>query len=370
MPQERTDTIRRRSLRYLAVPVLAGSLASCKPGGGPAAYTPPPTNVEVAPVKKGAVRETFKALGSVEAAESVRIAAEIDALVKELPFEEGRRVEKGEALAVLNDVELKADVLRAEALRDQARLSYDRLKELSGKRIASPQERDNADAVLKVAEANLHVAEARLSKTRVVAPFSGLVGRRLVSPGAFLKAGDAVTVLARMDEVKLVFSVPERILSGVRRGAQVTVTTTAHAGESFLGRVTMVEPMLDAGTRTAHVVALVPNPKGLLSPGMSAEVTALLSERAEALTVPDEAVFAEGDRSYVYVVKADSTVTRRAIDLGARLTGSAEVMTGLAFGETVVRAGHQKLYEGAKVAAVTSQESSPAPPGGRTGGAP
>jgi membrane fusion protein (multidrug efflux system) len=87
---------------------------------------------------------------------------------------------------------------------------------------------------------------------------------------------------------------------------------------------------------------------------MSADVTAVIAERPGAVTVPDVAVFAEGDRNYLYVVKSDSTVTRRAVELGSRQPGQVEIRKGLQGGEKVVRAGHQKLFEGAKISPVQS----------------
>jgi membrane fusion protein (multidrug efflux system) len=93
---------------------------------------------------------------------------------------------------------------------------------------------------------------------------------------------------------------------------------------------------------------------------MSANITAILSQRQSALTIPNEAVFAQGDDFFAYVVKDDSTVTRKALTLGIRLPGTVEVLKGLDENMEVVRAGHQKLYEGAKVFPIMSQEAQPA----------
>jgi membrane fusion protein (multidrug efflux system) len=310
--------------------------------------------VEIAQATRGDIRETLHALGTIEAAERVKVTVEIDAIARQLPFDEGRLVGKGQVLAVLNDSELRAEAGRAEAIRDQARLTAQRFEQLSNEKIASPQDRDNARAALQVAEANVRLAQARLAKTRIVAPFSGVVGSRLVSPGAYLKAGDAITELARIDTVKVAFAVPERYLADLRRGAGVTVTTVAFPGKQFTGSVNVVDPILDPTTRSARLTAVIPNPSGELRPGMSADVNAVLAERPQAVTVPDEAVFAEGDRNFVFVVRPDSTVVRRAVKLGARQPGRVEISEGLQGGEKVVRAGHQKLFEGAKVSAVES----------------
>jgi membrane fusion protein (multidrug efflux system) len=343
--------------------------AGCGQKKTAAAFAPPPVPVEVATATRGDLKETLHALGTVEAEEQVKVTVEIDAIARALPFEEGRLVRKGQVLAILNDSELRAEVRRAAALRDQARLTYARFEQLSQEKIASPQDRDNARAALQVAQANLGLAQARLSKTRVLAPFSGVVGSRLVSPGAYLRAGDAITEIARIDTVKVAFAVPERYLADLRRGAGVTVTTVVFPGRQFTGSVNVLDPILDAATRSARLSARIPNREGELRPGMSADVTAVIAERPQAVTVPDEAVFAEGDRNFVFVVQPDSSVVRRPVTLGARQPGRVEVRQGLQGGEKVVRAGHQKLYEGAKVAPVEAAAAPSGTPGPAAAGA-
>jgi membrane fusion protein, multidrug efflux system len=354
-----------RAAGFLAGTALLSLSGRCGNKSDARGFTPPPTAVEVAVAKKGTVQEKLHALGTVEAYDRVKVSAEIDAVVRELPFEEGRIVREGQPLALFDDRELSAEARRAEALRDQAQLNYERAERLSKEDISSSQDRDNALATLKVAEANVKLAQARLAKTRIVAPFEGVVGRRLVSPGAFLRIGDVITDLARIDRVKVSFAIPERYLADLERGATVTLTTVTYPGKEFSGSVDVIDPILDPATRSAHLVAVIPNPKRELRPGMSADVTAVLAQRENAITVPDVAVFAEGDRNYLYVVKPDSTVTRRAVELGARQPGQVEVRQGLSPGERIVRAGHQKLFEGAKISPVQeTPEADKAPTAG------
>ncbi|MFN2384856.1 MAG: efflux RND transporter periplasmic adaptor subunit [Thermoanaerobaculia bacterium] len=328
-----------------SIAVLA-SACSKKPKGQ---LEPPPTLVEVASATSETVRESFEALGTVEADERVTIASEIDGIARELPFQEGGLVRRGQTLARLNDAELKAEVGRAQALRDQAQLNFERAKRLAEEQITSSQERDNAKAALDVAQANLNLARARLAKTQITAPFDGAVGKRNVSPGAFLRAGDVITDLARIESVKIVFAAPEAYLPQLRRGGKVSVSAVAYPDRDFTGNVEVVDPMLDPGTRSARLIARVPNPKAELRPGMSADVRAILEEHP-GVTVPAESIFAEGDQNFLYKVGPDGKVQRVSVKLGIRQGGRVEVTAGLAAGDTVVRAGHQKLFEGAKVA--------------------
>jgi membrane fusion protein (multidrug efflux system) len=182
-----------------------------------------------------------------------------------------------------------------------------------------------------------------------------MIGARRVSVGTFLRAGQAITNLANIDAIRVTFSAPERYLSKLSRGAAVGVSTTAFSGYELKGKIIVIEPVLEAATRSAGVVAHVANPERKFRPGMSANISAVLSERPNAMTIPNEAVFGSGNQSFVFIVKPDSTVGRAAVTLGTRLANAVEVLEGLEPGMNVVQAGHQKLFEGAKVMPIAPQ---------------
>lgn len=353
----------------LAALLITAGGCSKKEGGeaGGGGFAMPPTPVETATVSEGAVADRFEAVGSIEARESITVVSEISAAVVSLPFREGQSIRQGGLIAQLDDSELRAALERAEALRDQQQTSYDRIKHVVEQNAGTPQDLDDAAARLKVAEADVALAQARFEKTRIVAPFDGVTGARQVSPGAFLQPGDPITDLAQIHEIKVVFTAPERYVPKLQPGEEVQISTTAYPGVSLTGVIDVVDPVLDPETRSVQVIARAQNPEGRFRPGMSADVSAVLSERTEALSVPNEAVFAEGDQSYVYVVNPDSTVARTPVSLGIRLASSVEVLDGLQPGMRVVRAGHQKLYPGARVMPVSSREAGP---GGAEPGAP
>jgi membrane fusion protein, multidrug efflux system len=346
----------------------------CARGGGPhGGFQMPPMPAETSVVTKQPVVDRFETVGSVEAGQAITVVSEIDAAVRSLPFREGQPVRRGTLLALLDDAQLKAEVDRTSAIRDQNQATYKRVKVVVEQGAGSAQDLDDAAAALKVSQANLAFARTRLSKTRVVAPFSGIVGSKEVSAGAYLKAGTPITDLANSSELKVTFSVPERYLSKLTHGSPVTVSTTAYPGYSLQGRIDVIDPVLDPATRSAKVIARVKNPGGKFRPGMSANIEAVLSERMNALTIPTEAVFAEGDQTLVYVVRADSTVSRTPIKLGTRLADVVEVVEGLQEGDRIVRAGHQKLFDKAHVIPVESagQGTGPgpaAPAGGKPAG--
>ncbi len=347
----------------IALVLLLLLMAGCakNSGGG---FSPPPMPVEVATVTSGTVADRFEAVGTLEALDAVTIVSQIDALVMDVPFREGAYIEKGGLIAQLDDEQLKAEEARAEALRDQRKISYERVKSIVEQKAGAPQDLDDAAAGLKMAEAELALIRARLAKTRITAPFSGLVGARRVSPGAFARTGDVITDLAKIDELRIIFYAPERYLANLKSGASVTVSAPAFPGYELKGRISVVEPVVSPETRSVKILARVANPDRKFRPGMSANVSAVLSERKNALTVPDEAVFAEGNQNLVYVIQKDSSVAPTPVVLGTRLPDAVEVVKGLSPGAQVVKAGHQKLFPGAKVFPVP--DSSTPQPGGKS----
>ncbi len=330
-------------------------------------FTMPPMPVEISRVKVQKVADKFEGVGSIEALEAITVVSEIDGVVKALPFREGGFLHKGDFIAQLDDSQLAAELARAEALRDQSKSTYERVKSVVDQGAGAPQDLDDASAALKVAEANLELAKARIAKTRILAPFDGIIGARKVSVGAFIKAGDPITEMANIDEIRVTFSAPERFVSHLQTGAEVSVSTTAYSGLVLRGKIIVIEPVVDLLTRSARVVARVPNPGRKFRPGMSANVSAILAERPAALTIPNEAVFGSGDQSFVFVVKPDSTVTRVPLTLGTRTSDVVEVLEGLKEGMVVVRAGHQKLFEGGKVMPLPEQPAQAAASGAAGG---
>jgi len=261
---------------------LAGCGGSAQEDGGGGGFQFPPTAVEVATVESVPMRDVFETVGTIEAAEFVTIVSEIDGSVVSLPFREGDPIAKGAEIALLEDSELAAHRDRAAALRDQWTANHERVAKVVEMQAGSAQDLDDAAAALKVAEADVALARARLAKTRITAPFAGVVGPREVSPGAFVRAGEPITRLAKISELEVVFSVPERYSADLARGAEVKVSTPAWPGHEVTGRIDVVDPILDAATRSVRVIARVPNPKSRFRPGMSANVSAVLSSRESA----------------------------------------------------------------------------------------
>lgn len=357
--------VRPSSQRMCSLILLTSIVAGCAGNKGPGGrFSMPPMPVEVSPVTIQMVVDKFEGVGTIEALEAITVVAEIEASVKALPFREGGYIRQGELIAQLDDSQLSAELARAEALRAQSKSTYDRVKSIVDQGAGAPQDLDDASASLKVAEANLDLAKARIAKSRITAPFDGIIGARRLSVGTFVRSGQAIADLANIDEIRVTFSAPERFLSKLSQGASVTISAPAFPGQAFNGKIIVIEPVIDAASRSARVVARVQNIGRKYRPGMSANVSAVLSQRPNALTIPNEAVFGSGNQSFVFVVKPDSTVSRVPLTLGTRMSDVVEVLRGLEPGMTVVRAGHQKLFEGGKVMPISSLKPTDAKAGG------
>lgn len=324
-------------------------------GGGGGFGGMPPTLVEVATARQGGVADRFTVIGSLDADLEVVLVSEIAARIDALPFTEGEEVARGALIAQLDDDQLRAELSRAQAQVAQTRATFDRIQSVVNQNAGAPQDLDDARGNLAVAEADLALVRARLAKTQIRAPFDGVTGARLISPGTFVQPGEPITQIAQVDRLRVRFQAPERTLGRLTEGSRVEVRTTAYPDLVLTGEIDVIEPVLDSASRSAGVVSFVQNDGRRLRPGMSANVTVVLGERPDALTVPSEAIFFEGDQPYVYVVDADSTVQRTPVGLGTRLDADVEIVDGLNAGDEVVRAGHQKLFPGARVNPVHSQ---------------
>jgi membrane fusion protein, multidrug efflux system len=347
--------------KYFLLIIIAASLVdiNCsKQQASAGGFTMPPMPVEVATVIQQNISDMFQGVGSIEAIEKITVVSEIDGTVLSLPFEEGANIRKGQLIAQLDDAQLSAEVNRTEALYNQSKSAYNRIKTVVDQKAGTLQDLDDALGALKVAEANVKLANARLSKTKIIAPFDGMIGSRRISAGSFLRTGEIITELANLSEIRITFSAPEKFLAQLKKGEEVIVSSPIYPGHKVKGKIIAIEPVVDTDTRTARIVARVQNPEQKFRPGMSANVAVVLKERPDALTIPNEAVFATGNQSFVFAVNPDSTVNQVPITIGLELADVVEVVDGLKPGMIVIQAGHQKLFPGAKVIPINTRKKS------------
>jgi membrane fusion protein (multidrug efflux system) len=354
-----TPGLPRRLLQVVALSLLVGACSRADKPATPAAAAaaPPALPVRVAPVRTQALADRLRAVGTLTANESVVIRPEIAGRVVAIHFEEGQPVKAGAPLVTLDAAEYQAQVAQTEATVEANRLTYERAAELVQKNMVSQLDYDQARARLAESQALLQRHRVLLDKTVLRAPFDGIAGLRRVSPGAYVQPGQDLVNLEDIDPLKVEFRVPERHAAALTVGRPLTVRVDAVPERSFAGEIYAIDPRLDAATRTFALRGRVPNPDGLLRPGMFAQVELTLGERPAALVIPEQAIVPRGERLYVFKV-VDGKATLVPVRTGLREPGIVEIVEGLAAGDTVVTEGQMKLREGMPVAAQAPEQAS------------
>lgn len=304
--------------------------------------------VEVVQVEKALVRDELITFGSLRSDESVMIRPEIEGRLASLHFREGQAVAAGTLLVSLDDAIARAELAQAQANLYLAEKNHQRAQLLFTRGASNAQALDEANAQQQVARASLALAQARLDKTRIHAPYDGVLGLRHVSPGDYLSAGQDVVNLEVLDPLKVDFRIPQKAVSQIRLGQLIEISLDAYPGERFSGEIYAINPRLDEAGRSQAVRAHIANTDRRLSPGQFVRVAVIVAERAAALVIPEEAVMPVGEQLLVNLVVNDK-VEQREVTLGKRLGGKVEVREGLGGDEVLISAGWQKVHEGMTV---------------------
>ncbi len=312
---------------------------------GPGAHAVP---VEAVQVTIGTVERVISAVGTLESNESVILRPEIAGRIERINFQEGTPVKRGDTLFQLDDSIYEAEAEQAQASLELSRKNYDRARELHKKGAGTASKLDETQAQLRVDEAGAAYALTMLDKTRIRAPFDGIVGLRSVSVGDYVSPGQDLVNLESIEPVKLKFSIPQTALTAVSVGQTIEVTVDSFPGKSFQGEIYAIDPLVDEATRTLVVRARIPNPDRLLRPGLFVTVKLTVEHREGAVLVPEQAIVPQGEERLVFRV-VDGKAEAAPVTLGQRQNAMVEITEGLGSGDVVVVAGYQKLRNGAPV---------------------
>ena len=299
--------------------------------------------------------DRFTALGTAKAAESIQVTARIASVISRINFTEGQDVPAGQLLVELDSKEIRADLAVAEASLQQSRSVYERSRQLADTRVISQSQLEELEAKMKMDEAQVQAAHARLDNASVRAPFAGTVGLRRVSLGDLVGPDTKITTLDDTRSIRLEFTVPENFLSELHDGMPIAAASSVYAGRTFTGSVISIDSRVDPVTRAVTVIAKVPNSDRLLKPGMFLTV-ALERSRRQVLMVPEEALSPRQGRQYVFLVQ-DGRAVEREVELGARSPGLAEIRSGVVAGDVIVTEGIQRLRDGVPVQLLSSSGS-------------
>jgi membrane fusion protein (multidrug efflux system) len=353
-----------RALAVLLIVVAGCSKAkSASPGGAGGGGGMPPMPVEVTAAITDTVVDAISATGQIEAIQSIDVHPEVQGRITEILAREGQEVAAGTPLFKVDDAELKAQVGQADADRQLAHQALDRTKQLIAQNASSTADLEQAEAKAKGADANYDLLKTRLERTIVRAPFSGLVGRRLVSIGAYVTTQTSLTTLQSVNPQYATFQVPERYADRLRRGQLVSFQVAALPGKNFSGEVVFVDPVVELPGRTILIKARVPNPEHQLQAGMFIEARLATDIRPNAVVVPEDALLPVQGANYVWLVK-EGKADRRQVTVGVRTAGWAEIQGGgIQAGDQVVVGGLERLFPGATVMAQVVQRHRGTPTG-------
>jgi membrane fusion protein, multidrug efflux system len=332
-------------------------------GGTKSATSPTaPVSVDVTQVTTARLVDDINATGSIRSNEAVVIRPEVSGRIAKLNFSDGQQVKKGQLLISFDSTVNQAEVQQAKAELGIAKTNFERTVDLAKQKFISERARDESLANVQVLEAKLALAEARLSKLEIRAPFSGIVGIRVVSVGDYVKDGADLVNLEDISSVKVDFRVPERYVDQVQKGQGIEVLVDALPGKPFRARVDAIDPQVDSSGRSALLRGRIDNPEGKLKPGMFARVRLILAERDNAMVVPEESIVPQGNKVTVWKV-VDGKAQRTEVRTGLRRAAKVEILEGLRPGDTVVTAGQIRLSKDGtpvRIAQMTGPDGKPA----------
>ena len=330
----------------------AVSTAPAAPTAGGARPNRGPAAVETARASASRLSDDIQAIGTLLADESVAIAPETSGRIARIAFQDGASVSAGTPLFQLDPDLAKAELDDARARLKLAEANFARNQKLRQSGNVAQSAFEESQSARDVAQVAVDTAQVRLSKLTITAPFSGTLGFRTISEGAYVTAGTPLVQLDKVDRLQVSFAVPELQQQALEAARSVEFTADALPGQSFNATISALNPAIDVNGRALQVRAQFENTDMKLRPGLLVRVTVKGPER-EAVVIPEAAVVQRGDKVVVFTV-ADNKATEVAVKLGKRMEGKVEVRQGLTAGDTVVTAGNAQLSNGAAVDIVSA----------------
>jgi len=318
-------------------------------------FVPPPEAVTTAVATAESWETALTAVGSLTAVQGVTVAAELTGKVVEIAFEAGTGVKKGDLLIRQDTSVEEAQLPGAAAQANLAKTVLERDAKMLAEEIISQADYDTAEAAYEQAKAQANNIRATIGKKTVRAPFTGRLGIRQVNLGQILREGDPIVTLQSLDPIYVNFTLPQQQLAQLRPGLPVRVTCDALPGLSIDGRITAVNPLVDAETRNIQLQATVGNPSEKLRPGMFVNAAVGLPVRMKVVSIPSTAVLYAPYGNSVFLVaddkagKGGKTLRQQFVRLGEKRGDFVVVTDGLKEGETIVSTGVFKLRNGQAV---------------------
>jgi membrane fusion protein (multidrug efflux system) len=354
---------KRMILMLVAVALLVGALGYFKlrqvqaavKGG---AFQPPPEAVTTIVAKRETWPSTLSVVGTMAPVHGVTVSADLPGTVDTITFDSGKFVHEGEVLVQLDTRQERAQLAAMEAQRDLAKINYDRMQQLVNEGVISRMEYDKSTAEQRQTEANVGEIKATIQRKTIRAPFSGILGIRQVNLGQYMSAGTAIVSLQALNPIYANFNVPQQVMSQMRPGQNVKISTDGASGHEYTGRVNALESTVDESTRNVQVQATLANPENKLRPGMFVQVEVGVGAQRSLFPLPASAINYAAFGDSVYIVtdlkgpdgKTYRGVRQQFVKIAGARGDQIGIVSGLNQGDEVVTSGAFKLRNGAAVA--------------------
>ncbi len=317
----------------------------------------PPVAVTTVVAKQEKWPSTFNVIGTMAAVQGVTVSADLPGTVDKINFESGKWVKEGDVLVELDTRQEKAQLATMEAARDLAHINFSRMEQLVKQGVVAQSEYDSAISTQKASDAQVAEVRATIARKTIKAPFSGVLGIRQANLGQYLAAGQAIVSLQSLDPIYVNFGVPQQDAAQIRMGSRLRITSDDVKGQTYLGKVTAFDSVVNESTRNVQVQATLANPGGRLHAGMFVEVDISTGVDRSVISLPATAInYAPyGDSVFVVGEMKDPQgnsyrgVRQQFIKVQGARGDQVAIVSGLNPGDEVVSSGVFKLRNGAAV---------------------
>lgn len=300
------------------------------------------------------LNDVFRTKGVLLPDEEVNLIFETSGKITQINFKEGTFVNKGQLLAKVNDAPLQAELKKLEAQLPLAQERVYRQRTLLDKDAVSQEAFETVTTELDKLKADIELVKARIAQTELRAPFSGMIGLRMVSEGAYASPQVMVSKLTKISPLKIEFSVNERQEDEIVDGTKLTFTVEGDLN-TYEASVYAVETSLEANTLSLKARARYANPGGKMKPGRSANIEIQLREITNTLVIPSISSIAEMGQDIAYTYK-NGKAHRVVLTKGLRTASSVQILEGLNIGDTLLTTGVMQLRDGMNISIAKLEE--------------
>lgn len=339
---------------FVSVTLLIGGCKNEKKAERNSARQTRQLTVDASVVSLSSKDFAYSYTGTLLANEAVEIRPEISGKITHIYFKEGARVKKGELLVKMFDADLQAQLKKNKLQIELQAKEENRKKELFNLKGISKEEYEISENQLNTLKAEQDLLNAQISKTELIAPFTGIIGLRNVSEGSFVSNSNIITTLQQIDPIKIEFSIPEKYKNNIVNNQEVEFTVEG-VPDTFRGKVYATESKIDLSTRSIRIRALCANPQGNLFPNSFATIKLNLFPNQQSIFIPARSIVPLIDGEQVFIVRNGKAAAVR-ITTGIRTETEVEVEKGLQPNDTLVISGLLQIKEGMGIKAKIRQE--------------